>query len=138
MSYSHISLPSFLARRYGIVVRFNLIALFAASAAVVALTLLSTQPPARASEPLQPLSDPASRSAGVQIIGVATGGYHTCALTSDHAVQCWGADSYGQLGDGTTILSHTAPVHVVGLSSGVNGIVAEPTAGKPQRVFVPE
>jgi alpha-tubulin suppressor-like RCC1 family protein len=42
------------------------------------------------------------------------GGWHACALlnNSQHSVQCWGDNSYGQLGDGTTI-ERTAPVDVV-------------------------
>ncbi len=38
------------------------------------------------------------------IASVATGRYHSCALASGGAVSCWGADDYGQIGDGASPL----------------------------------
>lgn len=56
---------------------------------------------------------PDAAVAGVR--SVATGGYHTCAISRSGAVFCWGDNSYGQLGDGTTV-SRTLPVRVGGLT----------------------
>lgn len=54
----------------------------------------------------------------LQIVQLAAGAYHTCALASDGRVFCWGANSYGQLGDGTD-LSRSTPKRV---------LLAEPAA----------
>ena len=42
---------------------------------------------------------------------IRSGGGHTCALTVDGTAYCWGANSTGQLGDGST-LARTQPVRV--------------------------
>jgi alpha-tubulin suppressor-like RCC1 family protein len=56
--------------------------------------------------------------AGVQ--AADAGKLHTCAVTTDDGVKCWGCNSDGQLGDGTT--SHrTAPNDVVGMLGKVGG-----------------
>lgn len=46
------------------------------------------------------------------IAAVATGRLHTCALTVDGSLRCWGYNESGQLGDGTTT-SRLTPVEVV-------------------------
>src|SRR5262249_14623014 len=49
---------------------------------------------------------------------VAAGTYHSCALLANGSVQCWGDNTFGQLGDGTG-LTHPVPVLVKGISTAV-------------------
>jgi alpha-tubulin suppressor-like RCC1 family protein len=63
------------------------------------------------------------RTRPVQVVGlssitaIAAGTYHTVARRSDGTMWAWGANSYRQLGDGTTAYERSLPVQVVGLSS---------------------
>ena len=57
------------------------------------------------------------------IVSLAAGGNHTCAVTVEGAVKCWGENSEGQLGDGTN--EHRAsPVEVDSLEGSVTAIEA--------------
>jgi len=78
------------------------------------------------------------RLAPVDVVGLSSGVKavaasvdSSCALTTAGAVKCWGSNTSGALGDGTTT-NRSAPVDVVGLGSGVTALTvgcAVTTAG---------
>jgi alpha-tubulin suppressor-like RCC1 family protein len=54
---------------------------------------------------------------GGEVHAIAAGIAHTCAITPEGGVQCWGNNDFGQLGDGTNTGSNV-PVNVVGIGGG--------------------
>jgi len=64
-----------------------------------------------------------TQSLGGAVSQIDTGGEHTCAIVGGDALQCWGDNRYGQLGDGTTTDSWL-PLDVPGLGAGVAQIAA--------------
>ena len=66
--------------------------------------------PASAVEEEATLSNSAA-AAPLSFYQVSGGNIHTCGLTTDNRLYCWGNNGSGQLGDGTTIERHT-PVPV--------------------------
>ncbi len=58
---------------------------------------------------------------GRTVIAVSSGGYHSCALLDDQSVSCWGDNSNGQLGDGTTNNRYT-PTPISSFGAGKSSI----------------
>jgi len=56
---------------------------------------------------------PVAVATGISFVALDAGGDHTCGLTEDDAVYCWGRNDDGQLGDGSTT-SQLQPVPVAG------------------------
>jgi alpha-tubulin suppressor-like RCC1 family protein len=54
---------------------------------------------------------------GGEAHAITAGIAHTCAITPEGGVQCWGNNDYGQLGDATNKGSNV-PVNVLGISGG--------------------
>lgn len=54
------------------------------------------------------------------VAAVAAGGYHSCALMPDSTVRCWGRNTRGQLGDGSSSFFASTPVAVSGMSTAVS------------------
>ncbi len=77
------------------------------------LTLVSFAPRATDVTPARRPSGSLNQST---VTNVTAGRDHTCAVTSGAAIHCWGRNSAGQLGDGTTT-QRTSPVRVSGTHS---------------------
>lgn len=64
-------------------------------------------------EPTACSTRPVAVLGGLSFRQLAAGGYHTCGVTASGKAYCWGDNSTGQLGDGTTNVSFS-PVAVAG------------------------
>lgn len=70
----------------------------------------------------------ASAVALPNVTAIAAGASHTCALIVDGSVRCWGLNSSGQLGDGTTV-QRTSPVTVTDGSGPLSGVTSIAAGG---------
>ncbi len=66
------------------------------------------------------------RDAPIDVIGLTSGAasagagtFHSCAVTDAGGARCWGSNSHGQLGDGTTA-NRSTPVSVTGLTNAIS------------------
>ncbi|WP_394825425.1 RCC1 domain-containing protein [Pendulispora albinea] len=67
--------------------------------------------------------DAPKRARPARAVAAAQGGYFACAITTSDELKCWGANVYGQLGDGTNANS-SEPVGVSGLDANVSTVTA--------------
>jgi alpha-tubulin suppressor-like RCC1 family protein len=86
-----------------------------ASVLVSALTLTILGCRNDAEPPTAPRSEPALSAALAPLTfqQVSAGGFHSCGVTLDHRVYCWGEGAIGELGDGNET-SGSRPVPVTG------------------------
>jgi alpha-tubulin suppressor-like RCC1 family protein len=73
---------------------------------------------------------PGAISSNSRLLSVATAANSTCALDTEGKIYCWGDNSDGQLGDGTSTMSTTPVATVIGtnsyiaISGGINHMCA--------------
>jgi alpha-tubulin suppressor-like RCC1 family protein len=60
---------------------------------------------------------------GMAVAAVAAGSAHTGALKTDGSLWCWGGNTWGQLGDGTTV-KKSSPTQVPALGTAVAAVAA--------------
>ncbi len=81
------------------------------------------EPPGDAVAPADPVVN--LNGATNPAIQLSAGEDHNCVLRQDTTLNCWGSNTYGQLGDGTTVTPRLTPVDVVGIGGTglLNGVI---------------
>lgn len=89
--------------------------------------------------PFSPFVDTPTEVAGgfTDWVAVSAGGFFTCARRATGRLYCWGADSFGAIGNGVPNSNVAAPVEVAGsrtdwrqLSAGANHVCARRSTGR--------
>ena len=62
-------------------------------------------------------TNPSGASGAPYAVAVSAGVSDSCAVMSNTTVECWGDDTYGQLGDGVTATNSASPVAVSGITN---------------------
>ncbi|WP_218109882.1 RCC1 domain-containing protein [Oligoflexus tunisiensis] len=70
-----------------------------------------------------PNQTPISIAPGRVVVDLAAGRQHTCALLDDRTLKCWGSNTYGQLGNGSTGNQLTVPEKVIEYGSKTSTLV---------------
>jgi alpha-tubulin suppressor-like RCC1 family protein len=68
-------------------------------------------------------ADPSGAVLSIVPIPLSAGKFHTCAVTDDGGIRCWGQNEHGQLGNGTTG-KRSLPVEVAGLPGKIKAVAA--------------
>ena len=58
-------------------------------------------------------------SAATAAVSLSLGGAFSCALLADGTAKCWGAGWFGQIGSGSTLMTNSVPVPVLGFDGSV-------------------
>ena len=83
------------------------------------------------STPSAPITLPTNTTA----TAITTGTFHTCALLNTGQISCWGAGSFGQLGNGTTTSSNVPTV--AGVPAAPTSAVATASSEQAQLSWTP-
>lgn len=77
---------------------------------------------------------------GLRVVQIAAGGHHTCARMSDGTARCWGSNTSGEIGDGTT-MNRLVPTMVAGITNlaeiaAAGALLSGRSPGSPDFIFV--